>query len=162
MKIYALQGDSGTGKTTTLKLLYCLFLQEYPNAQILYCKHSRSILKDLSAADVLRETEEERKNPNRIKNLTVVLSVNGRVAGICTYGDGCKRLREGCDTFKKWNCDAAFTALHFSRAMETCLKSYDPSAEFICKELAAGEEEQLRVNKKQAEELLSLCRKMLS
>lgn len=125
MKIYALQGDSGTGKTTTLKLLYCLFLQEYPNAQILYCKHSHSILKDLSAADVLRETEEERKNPNRIKNLTVVLSVNGRVAGICTYGDSCKRLREGCDTFKKWNCDVAFTALHFSRAMETCLKSYD-------------------------------------
>ncbi|MDE6505327.1 MAG: hypothetical protein K2L42_05585 [Clostridia bacterium] len=89
MKIIALYGRGGCGKTTTLKLLYDVML-----------KNGFTLLegKNMEGAD-----------------FSAVLEKDGRRIGLTTYGDNAACLQKPFELFKKYNCEIAVSAGRLKR-----------------------------------------------
>ena len=104
MNIFALQGPSNTGKSTTLIELLELLEQKYPNATVT----------DLAGGT---------KDVN-----VIVHPVNGLRIGIESQGDPHSRLQHSLLHFQDVACDIVFCACRTSGMTVAWIKSMSPSA----------------------------------
>ena len=109
MKIIALWGRGGIGKTTTLKKLLVKILEKYGDDCLLMS--SRKVTRQSLEEELIRERNERAMNPSSpIDNVYVKLKINGHLIGVNTWGDNRDTLKKGFDEFG--DCGLCVCASH--------------------------------------------------
>lgn len=106
MKIIVLSGKASSGKTTTLKMLIAIFLEN--GAKIVWCRrNSYPTCKSLGD-----EIKIEMQNHIPPKELTVVLEYKGKRIGIRSFGDVYSDAVCAIKFFEQHNCDIGVLPCH--------------------------------------------------
>ena len=89
MKIIALHGKGGCGKTTVLRYLYHLLTGDFNYSQFYFY----------------------RENKEKINDISAMFEFNGKKLGLTTLGDSEKDLKRPFEVFQKENCNLVVCAV---------------------------------------------------
>lgn len=101
MKLYALQGKGGRGKTTTLKLLFIKILKTYGSrASVIWSDPMfltpQAVNEQLTAERTSRATRTEYEVPE----ISAVIKIDETLIGICTGGGSEEEVKYALSVFK--------------------------------------------------------------
>ncbi len=104
---FALYGKANVGKSNTLKKLFVLLTEAYPNAPVEYI-HGSQI------------------NITVIIDITVIIEIDGIRVGIESQGDPSSRLPESIERFKKDKCSIIICATRTRGGTVTTVEKLQP------------------------------------
>lgn len=114
MEIYALQGVSNTGKSTTLKLLFLEILEKYfdkieevREKSVGICDKKQVL--DKIKAQIFKESKFEENS--YVENINYSVKINGKIITVASAGDSEKEVSEAVAWFEKTGCDIGFCAV---------------------------------------------------
>lgn len=115
MRIIALQGNSRSGKSLTIKTVAALIMKDY-NIQKAknYNNGSYTDLKDLQDRIQYEYAQIQNNVQKRIvKNIRIIIEIKGKTIGICSAGDTAHDLVLALDAFCKEKCEIGIVAVHY-------------------------------------------------
>lgn len=133
-KIIALQGDAGTGKTSTITILY-------------------NLLKNANYSDV-------KPRARKSHDFFAIVKKGGKTVGISTYGDNTQKIRGSiqCFTLPQYSCDIIVCACHNTGATVRALNTPGYSIDFVPKTVSPNANDPVQTlidNTKDAHTLMS-------
>ncbi|MDD4832243.1 MAG: hypothetical protein PHI78_01030 [Clostridia bacterium] len=160
MKIVALQGKGNIGKTTTLKLLILKILEKFPNSKIIYqykdgIKDNQQLINKIKA-QIDKEKRDRLSGVCRVLNVIIVLEINNKKIGICTYGDTKKLLVDAVKIFIENKCELCFSACLTTGETVDYLKSLDSAITIRKKRIIEINDKFEEINSEQAQEILNI------
>ncbi len=134
-QISVLQGVSGVGKTATIKIVFELLQEKYPNVEV-------------------KRLMRTGKNINDIK---IVLYIDGLIVGIESQGDPNSRLKKSLEEFELLNCDRIICAARTSGMTVDWVNYYKAryKINFITQQVNQSSS-QLTSNKKMAQKIIAM------
>ena len=177
MKIIALQGDGNTGKTLTIKT-FATFLMSFYDIRTAknYEKRGYTNLSCLQEEINDNYAKIAAKTKRRIKNIHIIVQINGKKIGICSSGDSAHDHVLAMHAFCNENCDFGVFAVRYKSSgkyqkssgpiyLEQILKCCDKlSIEYIDKTVSANRNDVSdirRINNEQAQDLFDRIKKLI-
>ncbi len=141
MNLIFLKGRGGVGKTSTLKLV----------AKELVKKGAEIIYQSMDLMDAIKISRAD---------LHVILRYEGKVVGVCTYGDTRKCIEDAMECFRKYDCETGFCAMRLKGETTHCVDELKKSNQVIILNKAFVDDKKFEnaVNENQKECLLEIYR----
>ena len=135
--IFSLRGKAGTGKTTTIKIIYDLLKQNYLNA---------------NCDEIILKTD-----------IKIIITINGIKIGIESQGDPNSRLEDSLKYFVENGCQIIICAARTRGMTNDWIKQYSNQFEikWIEKQVSGNEENQNDDNQLQAKHIFEEINKLI-
>lgn len=151
MRIMYLTGKKETGKTITLKLLYCIFCKNGANSSM----KVEFLRNDIEPGYIYKSIEKlQYSKPSdrreSVQNIAVKFTFNGKSFLIYTCGDTTKLIKKGIELAKKHQVDFYIAPTHKAFISYILEEFYSYNVDFIEKDIASKEEDFLSCNINQA------------
>ena len=124
VKIITLQGIANSGKSTALKMLYFLLLDNgakliaFPEGEKIQSREK--FQNELSAVS------------HRVSDIALVVEYKGMRIGIFSAGDSPSIIRTGIWFFEFYHCDIGFNASHLIQTHINCIKAFQSQYGYAC------------------------------
>ena len=160
MNVIVLSGNASSGKTTALKMLIAMLLDN--GAKIVWCRRNPHP----TCQSLWDEIKIEMQNHISPKELTVVLEYKGKRIGIRSFGDVHSDAECAIKFFKHHNCDIGVLPCHpNSDAQKLIEETYSENIVVFEKEKLprnASDQSKWDANKAIAEKILEEIEKIIS